>query len=76
MSRSRYQPSAIDGIPARVSGAWAREKLSYLDRYTYLFNVGMKKAKRASPNGRVQEDTASYEAQFAERNLLLRAISP
>lgn len=29
---SEYRPSHIDGLPARVSGAWAREKLAYLAR--------------------------------------------
>ena len=39
---SRYRPSVIDGLPARISGQWAREKLKYLDKYIHLFNVGMK----------------------------------
>jgi three-Cys-motif partner protein len=39
---SRYRPSAIDGLPARVSGQWAKEKLKYLDKYMHLFSVGMK----------------------------------
>jgi three-Cys-motif partner protein len=39
---SGYRPSAIDGLPARISGQWAKEKLKYLDKYMYLFNVGMK----------------------------------
>jgi len=39
---SRYRPSTIDGLPARISGQWAKEKLKYLDKYMHLFNVGMK----------------------------------
>jgi three-Cys-motif partner protein len=39
---SRYRTSAIDGLPARISGQWAKEKLKYLDKYMHLFNVGMK----------------------------------
>jgi three-Cys-motif partner protein len=39
---SRYQPSIIDGLPARVSGAWAREKLVYLAKYMAIFSGGMK----------------------------------
>ena len=42
MTGSRYRPSAIDGLPARLSGQWAKEKLKYLDKYIHLFNVGMK----------------------------------
>lgn len=42
MAGSRYQPSVVDGLPARLSGAWAREKLKYLDKYMHLFSVGMK----------------------------------
>jgi three-Cys-motif partner protein len=39
---SRYRHSAIDGLPVRISGQWAKEKLRYLDKYMHLFNVGMK----------------------------------
>ena len=39
---SRYRPSAVDSLPARISGQWAKEKLKYLDKYMHLFNVGMK----------------------------------
>jgi hypothetical protein len=42
MPGSRYRPSAVDGLPARISGQWAKEKLKYLDKYMHLFNVGMK----------------------------------
>lgn len=42
MTGSRYRPSAIDGLPSRISGQWAKEKLKYLDKYMHLFNVGMK----------------------------------
>ena len=42
MTSSRYRPSAEDGLPARVSGQWAKEKLKYLDKYMHLFNRGMK----------------------------------
>jgi three-Cys-motif partner protein len=41
MSKSRYLP-AVDGLPARVSGTWAEEKLVYLDKYMDIFNTGMK----------------------------------
>lgn len=34
---------AADGLPARVSGAWARDKLYYLERYFTIFNKGMYK---------------------------------
>lgn len=40
--RSKYRPSIIDRLPARVSGAWAQEKLTYLARYMSIFNVAMK----------------------------------
>lgn len=33
---------AKDGLPARDSGPWAKEKLYYLRRYIYVFNTGMK----------------------------------
>lgn len=39
---SEYRPSKQDGLPARVSGAWAREKLEYLGKYMSIFNGGMK----------------------------------
>lgn len=32
----------VDGLPARVSGSWAQEKLAYLRKYMYVFNVSMK----------------------------------
>ena len=35
-----YLP-ASDGLPARVSGAWARDKLYYVERYFTIFNKGM-----------------------------------
>ena len=41
-SGSEYRTSPADGLPARVSGAWAREKLEYLTKYMSIFNVGMK----------------------------------
>lgn len=34
---------AADGLPARVSGAWARDKLYYVERYFTIFNKGMYK---------------------------------
>ena len=40
--RSRYR-KAQDGLPARVSGLWAREKLFFVERYMQIFNAGMKK---------------------------------
>jgi three-Cys-motif partner protein len=36
-------PTASDGLPARDSGEWAREKLWYVERYIGIFNQGMKK---------------------------------
>ena len=42
MTGSSYRLSAVDGLPARISGPWAKEKLTYLDKYMHLFNVGMK----------------------------------
>lgn len=33
---------AIDGLPARDSGPWAREKLFYVERYQEIFATGMK----------------------------------
>jgi three-Cys-motif partner protein len=32
---------ASDGLPARVSGAWAKDKLYYVERYFTIFNKGM-----------------------------------
>ena len=34
--------SPADGLPSRVSGEWAREKLHYLGGYMGIFNGGMK----------------------------------
>jgi three-Cys-motif partner protein len=34
---------AGDGLPARKSGIWAKEKLYYLERYLDIFSVGMQK---------------------------------
>jgi three-Cys-motif partner protein len=63
---SEYRPSQIDGLPARVSGAWAREKLEYLGKYMSIFNVGMKnKWERvyldllAGPGRCVEDDTGA-----------------
>ena len=63
-SGSEYRPSKDDALPARVSGAWAREKLAYLARYMTIFNVGMKnKWERvyvdlmAGPGRCVEDDT-------------------
>lgn len=39
---SRYLPSKDDGLPTRVSGPWAQEKLAYLRKYMEIFNGGMK----------------------------------
>jgi three-Cys-motif partner protein len=39
---SDYRPSAVDGLPCRVSGDWAVEKLAYLSKYMAIFNIGMK----------------------------------
>jgi three-Cys-motif partner protein len=36
-------PISSDGLPARDSGEWAREKLWYVERYIGIFNQGMKK---------------------------------
>lgn len=41
MSSSQYR-IASDELPARVSGAWAQEKLAYLSKYMSIFNVSMK----------------------------------
>jgi len=61
---SEYRASAADGLPARVSGAWAREKLEYLAKYMSIFNVGIKnKSERvyidlmAGPGRCVEDDT-------------------
>lgn len=37
-----YLPSREDGLPARVSGEWAREKLHYVSGYMQIFSQGMK----------------------------------
>lgn len=37
-----YPPSSIDGLPCRRSGAWAREKLRYLEKYMTIVNTSMK----------------------------------
>jgi three-Cys-motif partner protein len=42
MSGSEYRTSKEDGLPSRVSGPWAREKLEYLAKYMSIFNVGMR----------------------------------
>lgn len=36
-------PNGSDGLPARGSGFWAKEKLYYLERYLDIFSVGMHK---------------------------------
>jgi three-Cys-motif partner protein len=61
---SEYRRSRVDGLPARVSGPWAREKLEYLAKYMSIFNVGMKnKWERvyldllAGPGRCVEDDT-------------------
>lgn len=36
------QPSTADGLPARLSGPWAREKLTYLQKYMGIVTTGMK----------------------------------
>ncbi len=41
MSEQRILGS--DGLPARDSGAWAKEKLYYLEHYLDIFSVGMGK---------------------------------
>ena len=67
MSGSEYRPSIVDGLPARVSGPWAQEKLAYLSKYMSIFNVGMKNKWRrvyldllAGP-GRCVEDDSGIE---------------
>jgi three-Cys-motif partner protein len=65
MSGSRYEPSRVDGLPARVSGPWAREKLTYLRKYMHIFSVGMKNRfpnrvyidLLAGPGRCIEEDT-------------------
>jgi three-Cys-motif partner protein len=42
MSRNSRYVSASDGLLARKSGAWAKEKLHYLRAYMTIFNNGMK----------------------------------
>jgi three-Cys-motif partner protein len=39
---SKYRLSVTDGLPCRVSGEWAKEKLHYLSHYMAIFNRGMK----------------------------------
>jgi hypothetical protein len=40
---TQQQQLASDGFIARDSGAWAKEKLYYLERYLDIVSVGMKK---------------------------------
>lgn len=40
---SEQQMLGADDLPARGSGAWAKEKLYYLERYLDIFSVGMHK---------------------------------
>ncbi len=62
---TEYRPSAEDGLPTRVSGEWAREKLHYVGRYMQIFSQGMKKRWRhriyvdllAGPGRCVDRDT-------------------
>lgn len=42
MGKSQYI-DARDGLPARVSGRWAREKLHYVRRYNEIVASGMKR---------------------------------
>lgn len=42
MSKSRYA-KAQDNLMARVSGLWAMEKLTYVEKYMDIFSTGMKK---------------------------------
>ena len=39
---SEYVLSRVDGLPLRPSGAWAKEKLYYVERYMRIFSQGMK----------------------------------
>ena len=39
---SEYRLSRLDGLPARISGAWAQEKLAYLNKYMSIFNVAIR----------------------------------
>jgi three-Cys-motif partner protein len=39
---SKYRASRSDGLPCRVSGVWAQEKLYYVGRYMAIVNGGMK----------------------------------
>jgi len=41
MTRTSSYPIAKDGLPARASGQWAKEKLYYVERYFTIFNRGM-----------------------------------
>jgi three-Cys-motif partner protein len=63
---SEYRASKDDGLPARVSGAWAREKLAYLAKYMSIFNGGMKNKwdrvyldLMAGPGRCVEDDTGA-----------------
>lgn len=42
MAKTTGYAGAADGLPARISGPWAREKLYYVERYFTIFNKGMK----------------------------------
>lgn len=37
-----------DGLPVRMSGAWTREKLTYLQRYAHMFMAAMGPKRRAN----------------------------
>src|SRR5208282_3546450 len=39
---AQQERSGSDGLIARASGGWAREKLYYLERYLDIFSIGMK----------------------------------
>jgi three-Cys-motif partner protein len=63
---SEYRAFKDDGLPARVSGAWAREKLAYLAKYMSIFNGGMKNKwdrvyldLMAGPGRCVEDDTGA-----------------
>jgi three-Cys-motif partner protein len=66
MSGSQYRSSIVDGLPARVSGPWAQEKLAYLSKYMSIFNVGMKNKWRrvyidllAGPGRCIEDDSGT-----------------
>lgn len=42
MTATQEEQLGSDGLAARESGTWAREKLYYLERYLEIFSVGMK----------------------------------